>query len=503
MRWKKGWIWAMLLTSFGLAFAASGLQPFGNTVTPGAGLDAFAAFLDKQVPELLLRYDIPGASLALVANGELAWSGAYGYADAANQIPMTTKTTMRVQSISKPITAWGVMRLVQTGKIDLDAPAADYLTSWRFSQAAPGAEHITIRQLLSHTAGLPLGDVFTIYAPGEAMPSLREKLTAEAVPVREPGSSFSYSNTGYNLLELLIEDVTGQEFSDYMRQEVLRPLNMVRSTFDWSDLDDLAIPVGYRLNGDPVPAYVYPEKGSGGLFATAEDLAAFAICGMINAPANAVLSRQAIEALHSPVSQAIGVYGLVFDGYALGHYVETLPGGHLAVAHGGQGTGIMTHYHAVPETGDALVILTNSQRSWPAIARLLCDWSRWRNLGTVGMGRIIWGQAMLWVLIGMVWSGGLVMCLRILQILVCKNKDSTLLSGTTRLGRILRIGAAVSIVAILAWCSSQRYLFLASVFPRATEWLGVSLLVLAVVLLLTAAISRHLPRTKDRHLDCR
>src|SRR5690606_829147 len=104
-----------------------------------------------------------------------------------------------------------------------DAPIIKYFKNWNFPDSKISTEQVTVRQLLSHTGGLPLGDVFTIYSPYEKMPSLKEKLTIEAVLIREPGSAFSYSNTGYNLLELLIEEVTGQAFNEYMRQEILLP----------------------------------------------------------------------------------------------------------------------------------------------------------------------------------------------------------------------------------------------------------------------------------------
>lgn len=377
---------------------------------------------------------------------------------------------MRVQSISKSITAWGVMKLVEQGKIELDAPIWQYFKSWHFPESEFSAKGVTIRQLLSHTGGLPLGDVFTIYSPHEEMPSLREKLTQEAVLVREPGSAFSYSNTGYNLLELLIEEVTGQAFGDYMRREILHPLGMNRSTFIWDEGFDPAVPVGYDLRGKPVPVYVYPEKASGGLFATAEDIAAFTIAGMKDAPHDKqLISSESIEALHTPAAKEIGIYSLVFDAYGLGHYIETLPNGERAISHGGQGTGIMTHFHAIPETGDAIVILTNSQRSWPFISYLLRDWARWRGVESIGMGRIIWGKYWLWAVIGLIWSAV------ILQVHNIMTRPKPLTIAQTIV--------AIIILIVLIWCINQKYLFLSSVFPIASKWLGISAFVLSISLL--------------------
>ena len=295
----------------------------------------------------------------------------------------------------KSVTAWGVFSLYEQGLIDLDTPVAAYLKNFSLPKSGFPLEEITVRRLLSHRAGLPLGDVFTIYSPTAEMPSLQEKLTQEATLVRHPGTAFSYSNTGYNLLELLIEELTGRDFAEYMETEILRPLGMEDASFTWSASMAPAPPTGYALDGRPVPVYVYPEKASGGLFATAEDIARFLLASMGENP---VLSQDSIDLMYTSMSDKIGLYGLVFDAYGFGHYLETLPNGALSVSHGGQGSGIMTHFQAVPETGDGLVILTNSQRSWPFIACLLREWARWRGFPSVGMERILWGG---WGLAGM------------------------------------------------------------------------------------------------------
>ena len=268
------------------------------------------------------------------------------------------------------------MRLAEQGLIDLDAPVSQYLKSWQFPLTDYRIEKITVRQLLSHTAGMPLGDFTNIYSPGEVMPSNRDVMTDEVVLMREPGTRFSYSNTGYNLLEILIEDVTGQSFSDYIRREVLLPLGMESAVFDIDKAVTPYPPTGYNLKGEPVPVYLYPSKASGGLFATAHDIARFAASGMQENP---VLSIESINRMYKPESYKIGIYGLVFEAYGFGHYIEKLPNGMVSVSHGGQGNGIMTHMQAVPETGDAIVILTNSQRSWPFIAYVLSNWAQWRG----------------------------------------------------------------------------------------------------------------------------
>lgn len=464
-----------------------GFDPIRGTIQPSAPLDKFIERLDERIPELMKLYRIPGSSIALVKGGQITWMNAYGYADLESGRKLTTDTPMRVQSISKSVTAWGVMRLVEQRKIDLDAPVVKYIEKWRFPETEFSSETVSVRQLLSHTAGLPLGDVFTIYSPDEEMPLLEEKLTQEAVLMREPGTAFSYSNTGFNLLELLIEEVTGQDFATYMEKEILIPLGMDYSTFLWGAEFDPAVPVGYDLHGQPVPVYVYPEKASGGLFSTAEDIALFAIAGMPDY-SQGVLSTGNIEAMHTSENSEIGIYSLVFDGYGLGHYIERLPSEKKAISHGGQGTGIMTHFHAVPETGDAIVILTNSQRSWPFISYLLRDWARWNDFPSVGMERIIWGKYGLWAVITIIWSIVLLQGIRLaIGINSGKRKVVRRRSGFRPI-HILQLIAALALTGVLYWCFTREYLFLTSVFPKASLGLAITTAALALILLLSAIL---------------
>ncbi|NLK27504.1 MAG: beta-lactamase family protein, partial [Clostridiales bacterium] len=476
---RRSYLWKIvpivMFICFILLAPISGLFPFTKKVRPQAPLDEYTSHLDKRIPTLMNFYDIPGSSIALVKGGELVWSKAYGYADLESGRKLTTDTPMRVQSISKSITAWGIMKLVEQGRIELDAPIIKYFKNWNFPDSKISTEQVTVRQLLSHTGGLPLGDVFTIYSPYEKMPSLKEKLTIEAVLIREPGSAFSYSNTGYNLLELLIEEVTGQAFNEYMRQEILLPLGMKHSTFIWNEGLEDAVSVGYDLKGKPVPAYVYPEKASGGLFSTAEDIATFTMAGMKDSPYDKqILNPNTIETMYMPAFKDIGIYNLVFHAYGLGHYLETLPNGYRAISHGGQGSGIMTHYHSIPESGDAIVILTNSQRSWPFISHLLRDWAQWLGVDTIGMERIIWGKYGLWAVIALIWSTIIYQSHKIIIWCIKRKRNELPNVKRSKLLTIVKILVALLIIIVLVWCKNQRYLFLSSVFPIASQWLSVS-----------------------------
>lgn len=382
------------------------------------------------------------------------------------------------------------MKLVEQGKIELDKPVEQYIKNWEFPETEFSEEKITVRQLLTHTSGMPLGVVGPpiCYSPEEDKPTLEESLSKEAILKQEPGQSFVYSNVGFHLLELLIEEVTGRDFAEYMKEEVFIPLGMHNSTFTWSEELDPAIPVGSGLKGNPVPVYVYSEKASGGLFATVEDMATFVTAGMtnFNYTDHEVLNAQNINKLYTPSTGRPGIYGLVFNSYGFGHFIETLPNGKQAVSHGGQGYGLMTHFHSVPETGDGIVILTNSQRSWPFIAYMLTDWAEWSGFFSVGMSKIILGQKVIWTLIGLIFFILLWQVWRMGQGLISGSRQFAPLSKESLLLRLVQSSLFIILMSGLLWAVNQDYLFMSAIFPRAASWLGFLIFLIAVVLLLSA-----------------
>jgi hypothetical protein len=185
------------------------------------------------------------------------------------------------------------------------------------------------------------------------------------------------------------------------------------------------------------------------------------------------------------MARDLGFYSLVFDSYGFGHYLEDLPNGMQAVSHGGQGTGWMTHFHAVPELGDGIVILTNSQRSWPFISYILSDWAQWSGF-SVGMSMIVWGQYALWILIGVMWVIFFYWLWQLAERLFSKSLRFAPLKKKRRFRRLLMACSSLVMFAGLIWAVSQDYLFISSVFPIASVWLGISVIALAIVMLLLA-----------------
>lgn len=461
-----------------------------QSIDQGAPVDTFTRQLDVQILSSMDGYNIPGTTIALVKNGEVVWSNTYGYADIEQQKKMNSDAVCRTESISKSVTAWGVMKLVERGLINLDDPVQQYLLNWSLPESEYNLNEVTIRRLLSNSAGIPLGSLGEEYPPDSEKPSLRQYLSKEVQLTYEPGSNFEYSNPGFNLLELVIEEVTGRDFSEYMENEILRPLEMHNSSFDWDEKWSSRVPMGYDLQGNSVPPYVYPYKASGGLFSTVEDIARFAIAGM--APGNKlqpkVLNGESIQDIQTPQIKTSGIFSFVADDYGFGHFIETLPDGKKAVWHGGQGHGWMTHFHVIPETGDGIVIFTNSQRSWPFIANVLNDWSRWTGFGPVKFGRItkvVTGLRIIIVLILLValWQAG-----QVIYGITRGYRKLTITTTQTPIIRFTELAAGVAILVILIWSVSQDYLFITSVFPIGAIWLGWVLLFLSLTLMCSALL---------------
>ncbi|AUX09877.1 CubicO group peptidase, beta-lactamase class C family [Halalkaliarchaeum desulfuricum] len=457
--------------------------------------DELPSILEDRVPTLLDRYDVPGAAIAVVTDGEVSWTGAYGDADRDTNRPMKPDTLCRPQSITKSLTAWGAMTLIEREQISLDTSIRECIPDAKLPDSDAWDE-VTVRRLLSHTAGLPEG-IYTNYAPGASIPSLEEAVrgNAGAAPARPedpPGTTFQYSNPGYVLLELLIEEVTGQPYPAYMQTAVFEPLGMDTSTFDLDEALQSGLATSHERSGEVVEPYREAALAHGMLFATVEDIATFVAAGMPTVdgrePGRDVLTSERVAELHSEEVETTGFYGYASDGYGLGHLVETLPDGYRAVSHGGQGTGTWAWYHSVPETGDGIVILTNSERSLRLIAAILTEWTDSRGLGSVSLARtysrvVTTGR----VVAGGLGIVGLGLAWRLGRDSHSGRRTFAPLADHSRLKR--GIAASVAVVSLVVWWMVA-YPIADLFLPNLADWVGGSLSLFAVLLFLMAVFPK-------------
>ena len=286
----------------------------------------------------------------------------------------------------------------------------------------------------------------------------------------------------------MIETVTGERFADYMQREILLPLRMTHSGFGWTVDADAAMATGYDLDGNSVAPYVYPALASGGLLATVDDIARFVAAG---ANGQDVLSSASLRQIHEPSTSIPGAFGLVADAYGFGHFIDRPADGAAIIWSGGQGHGWMSDFHFVQESGDGIVILTNSQRSWPLFADLLIAWSDWTGVPRPGMTRIATANNLAWGVIAVIALTAAIQSLRLVSGLITGSREFSPLSSRGRLVRGTQALVGLALFMCLVWATRQDYLFISSVLPVATNWLGLVLAGLATVLLASSLLPLH------------
>ncbi|HEU6451856.1 MAG TPA: serine hydrolase [Gemmatimonadaceae bacterium] len=306
------------------------------------------------------HYKVPGMSVAVINDGKVEWAKGYGVKEVGSSDFVTASTRFQAASISKPVAATAALRLVEEGRLKLEANVNDELKSWRVPDNEFTAKQpVTLREILSHTAGLTVHG-FPGYAAGEKMPSTVEVLDGKGNtdPVRVdtvPGTIWRYSGGGYTVAQLLVHDVTGEPFADVMKRLVLDPLGMKQSTYEQPLPERLAdsAAVAYRSSGKEVEGrwHTYPEQAAAGLWTTPSDLARFAlgIRAAYMGEEGAVLKQATAREM---LTERMG-------GYGLGVAVEGA-GDSLRFSHGGANEGYRAFFVLHPSTGDGVAIMTNS-----------------------------------------------------------------------------------------------------------------------------------------------
>jgi CubicO group peptidase (beta-lactamase class C family) len=366
-----------------LALAAVGGRAAGTTGEGGVDAEratgrdkALANHLTERAEALLERYEVPGASLALLEGGRVTLESGLGATAAEQGGPVTARTTFQVASLSKPVTALGVLLLAEQGELDLDRPVSAYLRRWQLPDSSWELDRVTARRLLSHRGGTNIHG-YPGLPPDRPLPSLEESLEGEnggAGPVRlehEPGERVAYSSGGYTVLQLLVEEVSGRPFAEFMRERVLEPLGMTSSSFEGRATDSAAI--GHGWWGDAVPSYRFRAQAASGLVSTAGDLARFlAVLHDDELQQRVGISSRLLAEMMEPPSGHR-------TGFGLGFALEAVSGVKL-VSHTGANRGWKSIFGAAPGTGDGVVVLTNSDRGLPLTTDLLCEWGQ-RTVG--------------------------------------------------------------------------------------------------------------------------
>jgi CubicO group peptidase (beta-lactamase class C family) len=349
---------------------------------PIAKLNSSASFFEAVDIEVNKQF-VGNFAMAMMKDGMIESEKFY-----SSGKPVNRNTIFQVSSLSKWISAVGIMKLVEEGKLELDVPVSKYLTRWQLPPSEFNQEEVTVRRLLSHTAGLTDDLGYSGFEMGSPIQSLEESLTKAADAdagasgeVRvgiKPGSEFKYSGGGYTLLQLLVEEVTNQSFASYMKEKIFTPLNMVHSSYTWVDSSGVALAEFYNSDGSKAAHYRYTSLAATSLYTSLADLELFFqafLKGKNNEPIGRnVLKPETLAKMREPHGQSMGV-----DIWGLGTVLyATTTGKDFIIGHDGKSTPpINTAVRLNPETGDGIIILETGN---PMIAtKLASEWVFWKT----------------------------------------------------------------------------------------------------------------------------
>ncbi len=325
--------------------------------------------LERQpLAERMRELKVPGVNIAVVDGGRVDWAAGFGERELGTGLPVTTETLFQAASISKPVFALAVMKLVSRGVLDLDADANAYLRSWQLPPAGGWQPRVTLRQLLSHSAGLTVHG-FPGYRRDAELPALPHILDgaepANTRPVRAdtlPGLHVRYSGGGITVAQLLVEDVTGKPLPETMRELVLDPLGLEYSTYEQplpARLHDQSA-AGHE-DGAAVPGkwHVYPEQAAAGLWTTPIELAAIALAvrRAWRGEEASLIPQQAVREMLRPQapdqSAARGAVGIWY-------FLMGAAGPYPYYHHTGGNAGFVCNHKFSLASGQGYVMMTNA-----------------------------------------------------------------------------------------------------------------------------------------------
>jgi CubicO group peptidase (beta-lactamase class C family) len=329
------------------------------------------------ISERLAALKTPGVSVAVINDDRVEWARGYGVVEAGSDVPVTPRTLFQAASISKPVAAMAALRLVEKGLLDLDEDVNARLTSWKVPENdLTKTEKVTLRRLLSHTAGLTVHG-FGGYAAEAAVPTVVQVLDGQApansAAVRVdiiPGKFMRYSGGGFTVMQLLLSDVTGQPFPDLVAELVLGPVGMNDSTYEQplpaGRRGEAA--TGHRGDGGLLPGryHTYPEMAAAGLWTTPADLARFLL--------EVRKARQGRSSVLT-AETAARMTTVEKSNYGLGLSVQGT-GPSASFGHGGSNEGFKCQMVAFFEKGQGAVVMTNGDQGSRLAAEIFRSISR-------------------------------------------------------------------------------------------------------------------------------
>jgi len=350
-------------------------MPQGQHVTPPPSRTAsIQAKLDQLVPELMTEYHVPGVSIAVIEDRQIAWDRQFGVRRAGGTDKVDRETVFEACSMSKTPLAYLALKLVEQGKLDLDKPLAEYLDE-PYLPDEPLHKRITARMVVSHTSGFP---------------NWRDGgwRSGGPLPVQfEPGTKFGYSGEGFLYLQRVVEHITGAPWEEYVQQKLFQPLGITISSYVWEDRYDKLAAAGHDRDGKVKGNRSLFRHANAGysLYCTPLEYAKYLVeIVKEDRSAKHSLSADSIDAMLTRTTEATGREPIIRSGktvcdtvwWGLGWAINETASGDRIYHGGSNGTGFRCYCEFDRKQGRGIVIMTNAIRGkdlWQRVIAAVAD----------------------------------------------------------------------------------------------------------------------------------
>lgn len=336
---------------------------------------------EEKILKLQTKYEVPGLAVGLIKNGKTMYTKSFGYKNLLSQEKLENSTIFQAASISKSVTAIGIMKLVENEIIYPELGINEYLINWKLSDSLFDANMVNVNNLLNHSAGINVGG-FKGFPPNTQTKNLIMALNGSNSSnntkvglIKPPNLEFDYSGGGYMILSFLMEELTPNSFENYMNCNVLNPIGMLNSTYLWNKSLKRNIVTPYDKKSKELPLYVFSSKGASSLYTNIIDMSKFTEQLFLLPQDNPLLKQQTLLSMYKNLVPIKGGLSLFFDQMGSGFMKDNTG----LYAHTGSNKGFRNILAFYPESGDGIVILTNSDNGRNLYVEILDIWTKSLN----------------------------------------------------------------------------------------------------------------------------
>lgn len=312
----------------------------------------------QSILEKIEKGVIPSLSLAVAVKGKIVWMESFGWADKENRIKAAPDTLYSIASVSKSLTATGVMHLYERNRLCLDENINKYSDTFNLNYHVKSDKKVTCRNLMNHTSGLQMHFNYFYDDENRTIPPLNRVVDRYGFIATEPSESFAYANLGYGILGEVISETSGTDFNKFMKEEIFLPLGMTNTTFDISSETKARLAKRYDMEGKLIPCSFSDTPGAGNASSTARDLIEFGMFHINSKPEcyKSVLSRSKIELMQKKqyTNNKNGK-----NNCGLGWFINDRKYRYRVISHAGGMDGVDSMLKMIPSQKVAVVVLIN------------------------------------------------------------------------------------------------------------------------------------------------